>query len=169
VTPSRYLPQVFRFNGSGTQELQVTPFLSGTSGATLYCVFTVSSTNNYNLVRTRNLDDYWRFSNDYNGYFGTFLSSRINGYPANMPSSGSHLVSIHSNSTSYEVLLDNNSKGIQSVAYDAGDRFRIVTNDKAFNGDLSLLLVYPSYIDKTSNTHQSVINAIKNNYPSLAI
>lgn len=157
-----------RWAGTSNQELQVTPFLSGTSGVTLYCVFTVLANTHYNLVKTRNFDDYWRFSNDGNGYIGTFLSARRGGYPAAMPSSGSHLASIHATGTSYEFLLNNQSKGLVNETYTPGDRFRIATNDKPFNGDISLLMVYP-YISPTSSQHQNQILAIKQNYPALAI
>ncbi|MBD2416085.1 hypothetical protein FACHB389_35510 [Nostoc calcicola FACHB-389] len=160
--------QVLRWAGSGTQELQISPFLSGTTGATLYCVFTVNANTNYNLIRTANLDDYWRLASNGNGYIGTFLSARRTDYPASMPSSGHHLVSIHTNSTTYEVLLDNLSKSSVSVAYSPGDRFRIGTNDKAFNGDIAALLVYP-YYSKTSTEHLDIVNTIKNNYPSLTL
>lgn len=159
--------QVLRWNGAGNQELQINPFLSGTSEATLYCVFTVSANTNYNLIRTANIDDYWRFTNNGAGYFGTFQSSRIEAYPLGMPSSGSHLVSIHASANSYEVILDNVSKGVQSRSYSAGDRFRIGTNDKAFNGDIALILVYPQYIDKASTTHINCVQTIKSSYPSL--
>ena len=160
---------VLRWNGSGTQELQATPFLNQTTGATLYIVFTVSGNTNYNLVRTNSLDDYWHFQNG-NGYIGSFLSSRCEGYPASMPSSGSHLVSIHTNSSCYEVLLDNVSKGlISGNLYNSGPLFRIGTNDKNFQGDIGTLLIYPFFIDTTSSAHAQNIQAFKNLYPSLLL
>lgn len=159
--------QVFRWAGTSNQELQVTPFLTGTSGATLYCVFTVSANTNYNLIKTANIDDYWRLSSNSDGYIGTFRNTRISNYPSGMPSSGSHLVSIHANSSGYEVILDNVSKGLRSETYSAGDRFRVGTNDKAFNGDIALILVYPYWINKTSYDHTSCVQAIKQFYPSL--
>jgi hypothetical protein len=160
---------VLRWDGSGNQELQISPFLSEATEATVYVVFTNSANNNYNLIRTKNLDDYWRFLNDGNGYIGTFLSERVNTYPSGMPLDGSHLISIHAKANSYEVLLDNIGKGIQDLNFDAGDRFRIGTNDKNFNGDIALILVYDSWVDKESQSHEDIIAAIKSNYPSLAI
>lgn len=157
-----------RWNGSGSQELQVTPFLSGTNGATLYCVFTVSANTHYTLVQTANLDDYWRFSNDGSGYIGTFLASRREGYPASMPNSGSHLVSIHATGSSYEVLVNNQSRGLVNANYTPGNRFRIGSNSKPFNGDISLLMVYP-FISPTSTEHRNHVLAIKQNYPSLSL
>lgn len=157
-----------RWNGSGNQELQVSPFLSGTTDATLYCVFTVSANTNYNLVRTANLDDYWRFTSNGAGYLGVFRSGRFEGFPSAMPSSGSHLISIHADGTNYEVLLNNQSIGSTSSSYSPGDRFRIGTNDKAFNGDISLLMVYP-FVSPSSSEHQNQVLAIKQNYPSLSL
>ncbi len=159
--------KVLRFNGNGTQELQIPYFMSGTTAATLYVVFTVSVNSSYNLIRTADLDDYWKFSSDGNGYIGTFLNARKEAYPPSMPSSGSHLMSIHASASSYEVILDKVSKGAISNVYSSGNRFRIATNDKPFNGDIALILVYPSLINKTSTQHQAILSAIKLNYPSL--
>jgi len=160
---------VFRWDGASNQELQISPFLTDATEATIYLVLTNLANNNYNLIRTKNLDDYWRFSNNGNGYFGTFLSSRIEGYPSGMPLDGSHLISIHAKANSYEVLLDNIGKGVQDLSFDPGDRFRIGTNDKNFNGDIALILVYDSWIDKESQDHEDMVAAIKLNYPSLTI
>jgi hypothetical protein len=157
---------VFRWNGTGTQELSIPAFMAGTTSATVYCVYTVNSTQ-YNLIRTANLDDYWRFSSNGAGYFGVFRSARFEGYPLNMPSNGNVLVSIHASSTQQEIIVNNSARGVQSSTYSTGDRFRIATNDRLFNGDIALILVYPSFIDKASTTHQSIISAIKSSYPSL--
>jgi hypothetical protein len=105
-----------------------------------------------------------------NGYFGTFCGARFNNYPLNMPISGNHLISIHANSSEYEVLLDNISKGIQEGNYyNPGTLFEIATNDKAFGGDISCLIVYPFFIDKTSASHAQNISAFNNLYPALSL
>lgn len=158
---------VLRWGGTSNQELQVSPFLAGTTGATLYCVFSVSANTNYNLVKTANLDDYWRLSSNSAGYIGTFRNARIEQYPAGMPQSGHHLVTVHANASGYEVTLDNSSKGLRAETYFAGDRFRIGTNDKAFNGDIALILCYPYWIGRSSIEHISCVEAIKQFYPSL--
>jgi len=160
---------VLHWDGSSSQELQISPFLADATEATVYVVFSNSANNNYNLIRTKNIDDYWRFSNNGKGYFGTFLSGRVNEYPSEMPLEGSHLVSIHAKDNSYEVLINNFGKGVQDLNFDPGDRFRIGTNDKNFNGDIALILVYDSWIDKESQSHEDIVAAIKSNYPSLVI
>lgn len=160
--------QILRWNGTGTQELQTNPFLAGTTGATLYCVFTVSGNTNYGLVRTQSgIDDFWRFVNNSAGYFGVFRNIRYEAYPLNMPVSGSHLVSVHSNGTNYEVIQNTVSKGVQSSSYVPGNVFRVGVNNLPFNGDIALILVYPYHINKTSQEHTNIITAIKQFYPSL--
>lgn len=159
---------VLRWDGSGTQELEIPYFLENTTGATLYCVFTAKNEDNYNLIRTKNLDDYWRFANG-TGYIGTFSGSRKAGYPASMPSDGNNLISIHADSNSYEVLLNNQSQGLRANSYNSGDRFRITTNDKQFKGDIALILVYPFFINPSNQIHQGNVASIKNNFPSLSV
>lgn len=160
---------VLRWNGSSTQQLQIPAFLGSAVAATLYIVFSFNSSPQYNLVKTANIDDYWRFSGDGNGYIGTFSNSRRGGYPSAMPTTGNHLLSLHADVSSYEILLNNVSKGSQSGGFVAGDRFIIGANDKPFNGDIALLLVYPFSIPKTSSNHASIVNSIKTVYPSLNI
>ncbi|MEH1893173.1 MAG: hypothetical protein V7K92_28410 [Nostoc sp.] len=159
--------QVLRWNGTGTQELQITPFLSGTTGITLYCVYTVAGgVDNYNLVRTADLNDFWKFVQG-PGYIGTFRSSRLEAYPPAMPTEGNHLLSIHASSTTYEVVVDTISKGLQPAAYSPGDRFRIGVNNCVFTGDIALLLVYPQYTQPGSTSDLGVRSMIKSTYPSL--
>lgn len=160
---------VLRWNGSSTQEVQINPFLQSATAATLYVVFSLNNNNQYNLLKTANIDDYWRFSGNGSGYIGTFSSSRRGGYPDAMPTTGNHLLSIHADSSSYEVLLNNVSEGAQSPGFSPGDRFIIGANDKPFNGDIALILVYPFFINKTSTEHTSIVNSIKTVYPSLNI
>lgn len=156
---------VMRFHGNDA-ELDVPYFLSNTTSATLYCVYTASNEGNYNLVRTIDVDDYWRFVGS-DGYFGTFLSNRIESYPSSMPSEGSHLVSVHAGVDTYEVLLNNQSQGVRNESYNPGDRFRIATNDKRFKGDIALILCYPFLIQPSTTEHQTNIAIIANKYPSL--
>ncbi|BAT53776.1 hypothetical protein NOS3756_27390 [Nostoc sp. NIES-3756] len=156
-----------RFTESSVQELTVSPFLSGTTGATLYIVFCPNNDSQYNLIRTANLDDYWRFSGNGAGYFGTFRSSRFEAYPLNMPTSGNHLISIHANASSYEVIQNNTSKGSQPSTYAPGDRFIIAAENQRYSGDISLVIAYPFYIAPSANTHTLNVQTIKSKFPSL--
>jgi hypothetical protein len=162
-----------KFTDAGREELQVPYFLSETTAATLYIVFAPNSDIQYNLIKTAGIDDYWCFSGDRRGYFGTFQSSRNDGYPTLMPSSGNHLVSIHTNTSSYyEVLLNNTSQGILNKSYSSGDRFKIAAdsnNGKQYDGQISEIIVYPFLLNKNSAEHQQNINYLKARYPSLAL
>ncbi|MBW4425325.1 MAG: hypothetical protein KME50_12965 [Nostoc desertorum CM1-VF14] len=162
--------QVLKWDGSGTQELEITPFLSGATGATLYCVFTIESGDNYNIVRTIDVSggDFWKFIGGSAGYFATFLQNRLEIYPPSMPATGSILVSIHSGSN-YQILINNDSKGIKSNTFFAGNKFRIGVNDYPFVGSIATLLVYPEHIQPYTTKHNSIINVIKTRYTSLTL
>jgi hypothetical protein len=157
-----------RFTESSVQELTVSPFLAGTTGATLYIVFSPNNDAQYNLIKTVNVDDYWRFSSNGAGYFATFRNARFEAYPLNMPSSGNHLISIHATANNYEVIQNNTSKGIRTDnTYTPGDRFRIAASDKSYAGDISLLIVYPFFIAPSATTHLLNVQTIKSRFPSL--
>ncbi|MBD2344172.1 hypothetical protein [Anabaena subtropica] len=157
-----------RFSGASVEELSLSPFLGGTTGATLYIVFTPNNDDQYNLIKTTSSDDYWRFSGNGAGYFGTFRSSRFEAYPPGMPTTGSHLISIHATNGNYEVIQNNTSKGVRTDnTYTPGDRFRIADDGKRYAGDISLLLVYPFYIAPSANNHSTNIQTIKSKFPSL--
>lgn len=154
-----------RFDASN-QELQITPFLSSYTGATLYIVFSPDNETNYNLIKTADIDDYWRFQAQGEGYLGTFRSQRFESYPPDMPSFGNHLISIHAGNDSYEVIQNNVSKGVRFSIFHPGDRFRIAANDKPFTGDISLVLVYP-YHPANSAEYSEITNSIRQEYPSI--
>lgn len=156
---------VLRFNGTN-QEIRVPLFLGNQSGATVYVVFTPNSTQ-YTLLRTNNLDDYWRFSQNAAGYLGVFRNARFEAYPTNMPASGSHLISIHSTANHYEVVQNNASKGVQTAnTFFQGDRFAISPSARPYQGDISLILAYP-YHAAGSPEYTEIITRIKGDYPSL--
>lgn len=158
----------FYFDGANNQQLSVPFFLSGTTAATIYIVYSCNSAS-YNLVRTKDNDDWYRYFGDGNGYFGALRNARIAGYPASMPNTGDHCISIHSNSSAYEVTLDGVSKGAQPGSYDAGTKFLIGTNGFSYVGAIGLVLVYPSYIAVDGASHASILSAISANYTTLSI
>jgi hypothetical protein len=51
-------------------------------------------------------DCYWRFSGDGAGYFSMFLTGRVNGFPAVMPSSGLHVCSLTADAAAYTAWTD---------------------------------------------------------------
>jgi len=145
---------------------------SGSAGSTLYIIYSAQSSS-YNLARTLStLDDYYYFSGDGNGYIGTFLTARNTAFPASMPSSGNHLITIHANNNStnnYQVYLDGVSKGIVTGTYSAGNEFAIATSDKPFSGQIQMMAIYPSYLSPGGSTHQANYSAIKTLYKSLSL
>lgn len=144
-------------------------FLTGAEGATLYVVYTTTD-EQFNLIKTSALDDYWRFS-DGNGYFGVFRGgSRANAFPAGVPSTGSHLFSVHASASVYEVLQNNASKGTFAADFYPGDFFWLGdVGGKEFLGDINEVIVYPEYIAKTSQKHAQTVTYLKSRFPSVAI
>ncbi|MFK0729990.1 MAG: hypothetical protein ACFKPT_25110 [Gloeotrichia echinulata GP01] len=158
----------FYWDGKDNQQLQVPFFLSGAIGATIYIVYSVNSPG-YELIRTRENGDWWRFWGDGNGYIGTLRTNRMEGYPGSMPSTGEYLLSIHSSPSVYEVTMNGISKGVQGGQFNAGDRFLIGVNQYSYIGAIGLILVYPSYIASDSVTHSKILSAISTNYTTLTI
>jgi len=89
--------------------------------ATLFMVAAISDTE-YRLYNTGVSDEFWRWAGDGNGYVGAFRSSRINSYPATMPSSGNHLLVLKSTTGTgtYEIILDGSSKGTKDTTHTGG-------------------------------------------------
>ncbi|MCM0593454.1 MAG: hypothetical protein KA716_25960 [Gloeotrichia echinulata DEX184] len=133
----------FYWDGQNNQQLQVPFFLPNATGVTMYVVYSANCLA-YNLVRTRAIDDWYRFNGDGNGYFGAFRNTRLEAYPAAMPSTGDHLLTIHSSASVYEVTLDRVSSGTRSGSFNAGDRFLIGVNGFNYVGAIGLILVYPN-------------------------
>lgn len=154
---------------SNTTELSVPTLPSKLieNGATLYLVYSNFGSAIEGLINTSNADNWWRFSLNGHGYFGIFRNVRTEQYPQNMPITGNYLVSIHSRDSDYEVFINNQTKGVVSGSYWAGDRFIICPQGRICNCSLALLLVVPFWVDKLSFFHQRKLQAIKGRFPSL--
>ena len=153
------------------QELNVPVFLNSATAATLYMVWSPNRTQ-YLALRTNEIDAYWRFSDTSGpGYFAVFRSSRLESYPSSVPASGNHLISIHSKSDSYEIFINGVSAGIRSGAFSVGDRFRIGFGgaSKTYIGDISEIIVYPTFVNPESDDHLLNLAYAKQRYPSLAL
>jgi hypothetical protein len=138
---------VVRFDGSN-DEMTINGM--GTlvpSAAHLFVVVIINSDTGYNIYNHGNVDSWWRYLGDGNGYLGCFRSSRINTYPSSMPTSGAHIFELQSSSTNYEFFLDKVSKGAQLAAYQAGTDHTLGRPDntdgnKYFNGDIAEIILY---------------------------
>lgn len=112
------------------------------SAATLICAFEVNS-NEWNLYKTRaGFADYWRFSGDAAGYFGPFRSSRVESYPAGMPNSGVHIVTVRSSAANYNVRVDGVNKGTKAAAYQGGVEHAIGYGGGYFAGVIYGMVAY---------------------------
>lgn len=126
------------------------------TAATLFIVADISDAG-YSLVDTSNVDSYWRFSGDGNGYLGVFRTARIDGYPMAMPNTGAHLFTVQSGSA-YEVFLDGTSKGTQSGSYSAGNSYLIgrdntATAEKVLSGYVAEILIYNRGLSSVERGH----------------
>ncbi|WYL93425.1 MAG: hypothetical protein HEQ35_05720 [Gloeotrichia echinulata IR180] len=158
----------FYWDGQNNQQLQVPFFLAGATGVTMYIVYSVNCAG-YILARTRANDDHYRFGGDGSGYFGAFRNTRLTGYPFAMPSTGEHLLTIHSSASVYEATLNGSSFGTRTGDFNTGSQFLIGVNAPGYIGAIGLILVYPTYIGADSAPHKAIVDAIATNYSTLSI
>lgn len=115
------------------------------SAATLFVVATINANQNYSLYDTHNHTPYWYYSFTSQGYIGVFRSPRLENHPAAPPSSGSHIFTVKSSASTYEVFFDGVSQGAQTAAYSAGTYHRLgmpASSNAVLNGDISEVIVY---------------------------
>jgi len=102
---------VVRFDG--VNDSLVTTDLSGQfpAAATLFVVTTISNDASYELVYTAaHWDEWWRFNGDSKSYPAVFRTPRIEQY-CQMPGSGSHLFSVSSSASTWEMWIDGVTQG----------------------------------------------------------
>ena len=133
---------VVRFDGS--DDYLDLGDISGHFGSvgSLFVVCYLNSASLYNIYTSLDASDtWWRYDSDGNGYMGVFRSARIEGYPATMPTSGWHIMTLISGVADYIFYLDTVSKGTQAAAFVAGSNHRIGYR-RWLKGDVAELLVY---------------------------
>lgn len=132
---------VIRFDGSND-------FMSGTpisaSGVTAFYVLNFNAADPiFCAMGTIANNDFWLVFTE--GYFGAFRTTRLESYPAVMPSSGAHLFTIISTGSTYRVRIDGVDQGAQAAAFNAGDAYTIGADStgtvKFFAGDFAEELV----------------------------
>jgi trimeric autotransporter adhesin len=130
-----------QFYQANTQSLRVNASVGGVSAATALISYSPNDTV-FNLLDTSGDDSYFAFGGG--AYLGTFRTTRLSAYPAVMPTSGSHIVAITSDNTSYQAFLDSNGKGAQSANYNAGTFLNIGIGNVAgaYNGTISDIMTY---------------------------
>jgi hypothetical protein len=124
------------------------------SAATLFVAATLNDTIYVLYDTDAGLDAYYSFTGA--GYWGTFTASRRDNYPAVVPTAGSHIFSLVSSASTYQVSFDGVAEPAQAAGYLAGTLHRIGCNgqDHAFlAGDIAEVLVYNTALsagDKTA-------------------
>jgi hypothetical protein len=124
------------------------------TAATVLTVFTPNTDAEYTIYMHNSSNGFWRETTTGNGYFHTFLAARIAGYPATMPNSGTHMVSLISSASTYNVWLDGVDKGAQAANYEAGI-FHVVGTDGGSGplaGDVAEVLVYAAALSTEDRT-----------------
>ena len=114
------------------------------SAVTVFIVTTINNDNNYTLVKANpnSADEWWRYDNG-KSYPAVFRSSRLETY-CDMPNSGSHLFTISSSASAWEMWKDGASQGVAGAAYNAGGALVIGNGSSGggLNGDIAEILIY---------------------------
>lgn len=117
------------------------------TAATLLVVVQLNNATTYSVYGTRDNSDRWRYEGDGAGYFGVFRGTRLGAYPPAMPTSGTHLFTVRSSATHYEVSQDGTSFGAQAADHDGGSFHTLGSSPNVYDflaGDLAEVLVYPA-------------------------
>lgn len=133
-------------NVDDTYSLGTLSSVFATAG-TCYVVATVNDTN-YAIVDGSSNGGLWRFSGDGHGYMGLWRVTRLTGYPASpfMPSTGSHVLSVRSDASSYEMFKTGTSAGVQAADHSGGDAvYGISGTTKNFGGHIFRVLLYSAF------------------------
>lgn len=99
------------------------------SAASLVAAFRPDSDTEYALIRTGNNSAFWQYPTD-RTYIGTFKGTRLNNVATTIPTSGSSVVSVTSDSSAYRVYVR------ASVAHDVAADFAAGTNHGIGNNEL---------------------------------
>lgn len=120
------------------------------SAATLFVVVILSSDAAYSIYGTAANDGFWRWDGDGKGYMGAFRATRIAGYPATMPQTGTRFFELRSSASGYRLYQDGLALGDEQAAgYAGGANHRIGNNadaaaDRFLAGDVAEIIVYDS-------------------------
>jgi hypothetical protein len=130
----------------GTGDMFATADLSAQfpTAATLFIVATVGS-DRYDILYTgANADEWWRYHGDGLSYPAVFRSPRVGGYCL-MPTTGTHLFTVSSSSSAWQMWINGSSQGVAGGSYNAGGIQKIPGNDqpgRPFAGDIAEVLEY---------------------------
>lgn len=154
--------KVARFDGTD-DFLQLTNASSLVStGGTLFAIFSLNADTEYvvfgTVAETVN-DEHWRFSGDGKGYFGTLSTTRKDGHPSPMPTSGVHVVIVRSMGGLWDLWLDGQQAYTTATnTFSAGQSNWTIGVDQVFgsrfvNGDIAATGTYNAAISD-ANLHK---------------
>jgi autotransporter-associated beta strand protein len=120
------------------------------TAATVFVMTTINSDSAYTLVNTKaGADEWWRYDGNGRSYSALFRSSRVESY-CDMPSSGTHLFSVSSAATAWQMWIDGSNKGVAAGAYGAGGVHVIGnnSNNRFLNGDIAEVIEYDRVLNE---------------------
>jgi hypothetical protein len=141
---------VARFDGTddimGMGDLTAGPFLTG--AASVFVVVTINTDVEWSAYATDATGDFF-LHNSGNSYFGAHRADRPNMGAFGMPTTGSHLVTIESSASSYDIRLDGVAVHSEAANFTSGAPIVTVggaTGGGLLNGDVAELLVYSAVL-----------------------
>jgi hypothetical protein len=144
---------VLRFGQDGNGDRLKLGDLSASfpTGASVFVVATIANDGRYNLFGNRNNDERWVADTWGESRPGSFRGGRSQSATftlSDWPQTGSHVFSLESNSSKFEVLINGASIGTDSANYHsgAGSDWTIgdsaANNDQRLNGDVAEVILY---------------------------
>jgi autotransporter-associated beta strand protein len=114
------------------------------TAATVFVMTTLNNDTGYALVSTNpTADEWWRWDGNGRSYSALFRSSRLESY-CPMPSSGTHLFSVTSAASAWQMWIDGSNQGVSAGSYSAGGVHVIGNNNRNryLNGDIAEVIEY---------------------------
>ena len=120
------------------------------TGASVFVVATIDNDGRYNLFGNRNNDERWAANTWNESRPGSFRAGRSGSSTFTLgdwPTTGSHVFSLESDSTQFEILINGSSIGTDTANYNSGvgNNWTIgnrSTNGQQLRGDIAELILY---------------------------
>lgn len=126
------------------------------SAGSLFMVVTMVGDTGYSLFSHDGAGDSWWRWTDGNTYCGMWRSARTAAIGAGMPTTGTHLISVHSSASRWKMYLDEIEVASAAAAYSDGDNYHLGSGAGYFNGYVNHVRMYSA--DVTGSDFTSVNN-----------